>query len=46
MFRLLGTPTLDLFVTSMNKKLRLHCSLVPHPMEAMEYAFMHLWDGL
>ena len=28
-FRVLGTPTLDLFATSLNKKLALYCSLVP-----------------
>ena len=45
-FRLLGTPTLDLFATSLNKKLPLYCSLVPDPMAAMEDAFVHPWDGL
>ena len=42
----LGTPTLDLFATSMNRKLPLYCSLVPDPMAVMEDAFMHPWDGL
>ena len=46
MFCCLGTPTLDLFATSLNKKLPLYCSLVPDPMAAMEDAFMHPWDGL
>ena len=46
MFRLLGTPTLDLFATSLIKKLPLYCSLVPDPMAVMEDAFMHPWDGL
>ena len=31
MFRLLYTLTLDLFATSLNKKLLPHCSLVPDP---------------
>ena len=30
MFRLLGTPTLDLFATSVNKKLPLYCSPVSY----------------
>ena len=46
MFRLLGTPTLDLFATRLNKKLPLFCSLVPDPEAVMEDAFMHPWDGL
>ena len=45
-FRLLGTPTLDLFATRWNTKLPLYCSLVPDPMAVMEDAFMHPWDGL
>ena len=45
-FRLLGTQTLDLFATSLNKKFLLYCSLVPDPMGVMEDAFMHPWDGL
>ena len=46
LFCRLGTPTLDLFATSLNKKLPLYCSLVPDPMAVMEDAFMHPWDGL
>ena len=45
-FSRLGTPTLDLFATKLNKKLPLYCSLVPDPMAAMEDAFMHPWDHL
>ena len=45
-FSCLGTPTLDLFATSLNKKLPLYCSLVPDPMALMEDAFMHPWDAL
>ena len=45
-FRVLGTPTLDLFATSLNKKLALYCSLVPDPSAVMEDAFMHPWDNL
>ena len=45
-FSRLYTPTLDLFATSLNKKLPLYCSLVPDPMALMEDAFMHPWDDL
>ena len=40
-FRQLGTPTLDLFATSLNKKLALYCSVLPDPLAVMEDAFMH-----
>ena len=42
----LGTPTLDLFVTSLNKKLLLYYSPVPDPLALMEDAFVHPWAGL
>ena len=46
LFRQLGAPTLDLFATSLNKKLPLYCSLVPDPLAVMEDAFVHSWDDL
>ena len=42
----LDAPTLDLFATSLDMKLRLYCSLVTDPMALMEDSFSHPWIAL
>ena len=46
LFRLWGSPIIDLFATRLNRKLPVYCSPVPDPMAALEDAFQHPWDGL
>ena len=41
-----GSPSIDLFVTSLNAKLPLYCSLVPDPQTIFEDAFHLPWDNL
>ena len=41
-----GSPSIDLFATSLNAKLPLYCSLVPDPQAVFEDAFRHPWDNL
>ena len=41
-----GSPLLGLFVTSLNAKLPLYCSLVPDPRAVFKDAFWHPWDNL
>ena len=41
-----GSPLINLFVTSLNTKLPLYCSLVPDPQAVFEDAFRHPWDDL
>ena len=41
-----GSPSIDLFVMSLNTKLPLYCSLVPDPQAVLEDAFSHAWDNL
>ena len=46
LFRMWGNPSLDLFVTCLNAKLPLYCSLVPNPQAVFQDAFRHPWDDL
>ena len=46
LLRIWGNPSIDLFVTSLNAKLPLYCSLVPDPQVVFEDAFRHPWDDL
>ena len=46
MFHLWGTPTVDLFASSLNKKLPVYCSLLPDPLAWQEDAFLVPWDNL
>ena len=46
LFRLWGSPTVDLFASALNKKLPVYCSLLPDPLAWQEDAFMIPWDGL
>ena len=46
LLRVWGNPSIDLFVTSLNAKLPLYCSLVPDPQAVFEDAFRHPWDDL
>ena len=46
LLRVWGNPSIDLFVTSLNAKLPLYCSLVPDPQAVFEDAFCHPWDDL
>ena len=46
LLRVWGSPSIDLFVKSLNAKLPLYCSLVPDPQAAFEDAFRHTWDDL
>ena len=46
LLRVWGNPSIDLFVTCLNAKLPLYCSLVPDPQAVFEDAFCHPWDGL
>ena len=41
-----GSPSINLFVASLNAKLPLYCSLVPDPQAVFEDAFRHPWDNL
>ena len=41
-----GSPSIDLFVTSLTAKLPLYCSLIPDPQAVFEDAFHHPWDNL
>ena len=41
-----GSPSIDLFATSLNEKLPLYCSLVPGPQAVFEDAFRHPWANL
>ena len=41
-----GSPSTDLFTTSLNAKLPLYCSLVPDPQAVFEDAFHHPWTNL
>ena len=41
-----GSPTIDLFVTHLNAKLPLYCSLIPDPLAVFEDAFRRLWNHL
>ena len=41
-----GNPSIDLFVTCLNEKLPLYCSLVPDPQAVFEDAFRHPWDDM
>ena len=41
-----GSPSIDMFATSLNAKLPLYCSLVPDPQAVFEDSFHHPWDGL
>ena len=41
-----GSLSIDLFVTSLNTKLPLYCSLVPDPQEVFEDEFRHPWANL
>ena len=46
LLRAWGSPSLDLFMTRLNAKLSLYCSLVPDPQVVFEDAFRHPWDNL
>ena len=46
LFRVWGSPLVDLFATRHNAKLPLYCSLVPDPQAVFEDAFRHPWNGL
>ena len=46
LLRVWGNPSIDLFVTSLNVKLPLYCSLVPDPPAVFEDAFLHPWYDL
>ena len=46
LLRVWGNPSIDLFVTCLNAKLPLYCSLVPDPQAVFEGAFRHPWDDL
>ena len=46
LLRVWGNPSIDLFVTCLNVKLPLYCSLVPDPQAVFENAFRHPWDDL
>ena len=46
LLRAWGNPSIDLFVTCLNAKLPLYCSLVPDPQAVFEDAFRHPWDDL
>ena len=46
LLRAWGSPLLDLFTTSLNAKLPLHCSLVLDPQAVFEDAFRHPWGNL
>ena len=46
LLRVWGNPLIDLFVTCLNAKLPLYCSLVPDPQAVFEDAFCHPWDDL
>ena len=46
LFRVWGSPSLDLFTTRLSTKLPLYCSLVPDPQAVFEDAFCHPWDNL
>ena len=46
LLRCWGSPSIDLFATSLNAKLPLYCSLVPEPQAVFEDAFRHPWDDL
>ena len=46
LLRLWGNPSIDLFVTCLNAKLPLYCSLVPDPQAIFQDAFQHPWDDL
>ena len=41
-----GSPSIDLFVTSLSTKLPLYCFLVPDPQAVFEDAFRHPWSDL
>ena len=41
-----GSPSIDLFATSLNAKLPLYCSHVLDPQAVFEDAFRHPWDNL
>ena len=46
LFRVWGSPTVDLFASALNKKLPVYCSLLPDPLAWQEDAFLIPWDGL
>ena len=46
LLRCWGSPSIDLFATSLNAKLPLYCSLVPDPQAIFEDVFHHTWDNL
>ena len=46
LLRMWGNPSVDLFVTCLNAKLPLYCSLVPDPQAVLQDAFLHPWDDL
>ena len=41
-----GSPSIDLFATSLHVKLPLYCSLVPDPQAVFKDAFRHHWANL
>ena len=41
-----GSPSIDLFVMSLNSKLPLYCSIVLDPQSVFEDVFCHLWANL
>ena len=45
-FRSWGTPTVDMFATSLNNRLPVYCSPVPDPLAWKVDAFTVPWDGL
>ena len=45
-FRIWGTPMVDLFATALNRRLPVYCSPVPDPMAWEVDAFTMPWDHL
>ena len=45
-FRIWGTPMVDLFATALNRRLPVYCSPVPDPMAWQVDAFTIPWDNL
>ena len=46
LLRCWGSPSIDLFTTSLSAKLPLYCSLISDPQAVFEDAFRHPWDNL
>ena len=46
LLRIWGNPSIDIFVTCLNMKLPLYCSLVSDPQAVFEDAFRHPWNDL